>query len=98
VEITSHLSSGKSDTDRMDLATRVRDSGKGIGRIEWRMNGITVGVTNAPAGAGSIYEVKRELALDPGENAIEVVAYNGRNLLASLPAEQRLPIRDRPTG
>jgi uncharacterized caspase-like protein len=30
--------------------------------------------------------VKRELALDRGANTIEVVAYNGRNLLASLPA------------
>jgi hypothetical protein len=26
------------------------------------------------------------MALDPGENIIEVVAYNGANLLASLPA------------
>jgi len=26
-----------------------------------------VGVGNAPAGAGAVYEVKRELALDPGE-------------------------------
>ena len=30
--------------------------------------------------------MKQELALDPGENRIEVIAYEGRNLLASLPA------------
>ena len=43
-------------------------------------------MANAPASAGPVYEVKRELALDSGNNAIEVVAYNARNLLASLPA------------
>ncbi|MGO9484367.1 MAG: caspase domain-containing protein [Rhodomicrobium sp.] len=31
--------------------------------------------------------MKWELALDPGQNAIEVVAYNASNLLASLPAQ-----------
>jgi uncharacterized caspase-like protein len=31
--------------------------------------------------------MKQTLALDPGENAIEVVAYNARNLLASPPAQ-----------
>jgi Caspase domain len=30
--------------------------------------------------------VNQELALDPGENQIEVIAYEGRNLVASLPA------------
>ena len=33
------------------------------------------------------YEVKETLALDAGGNAIEIVAYNRRNLLASLPAK-----------
>jgi WD40 repeat protein len=85
VEITSHKSAAKSDV--VTVSARIKDRGKGIGRIEWRINGITVGVENAPAGAGPVYEVRRRLALDPGENAIEVVAYNVRNLLASLPAQ-----------
>ena len=75
------------DSDLVSVAARIKDRGKGIGRIEWRVNDITVGVTNAPAGAGPVYEVKQELALDPGENTVEVVAYNARNLLASLPAQ-----------
>ncbi len=50
------------------------------------MNGVTVGVANAPADAGPEHEATRELALDPGENTIEVVAYNASNLLASQPA------------
>ncbi len=87
VEITSHPAGSKSDSDLVSVAARIKDRGKGIGRIEWRVNDITVGVTNAPAGAGPVYEVKQELALDPGENTVEVVAYNARNLLASLPAQ-----------
>jgi uncharacterized caspase-like protein len=90
VEITSHSSSGKSDADLVTVAAHIKDRGKGIGRIEWRVNGITVGVSNAPAGVGLDYEVKQTLALDPGENAIEVVAYNARNLLASLPAQTKI--------
>ncbi len=70
----------------MTVAARITDRGKGIGRIEWRVNGVTAGVRTAPAGPGPDYEVKQELALDPGENQIEVIAYEGRNLLASLPA------------
>jgi uncharacterized caspase-like protein len=36
-------------------------------------------------GAGKERTVKQTLALEPGNNTIEAVAYNGRNLLASLP-------------
>ena len=54
-------------------------------RIEWRVNGVTAGVMSAPAGPGRT-RGPQELALDPGENRIEVIAYEGRNLLASLPA------------
>ena len=50
------------------------------------------GRTNAPANAGPTYEVTRELALDPGENRIEVIAYEGRNLLALPPAPAELRI------
>src|SRR5262245_9808682 len=36
---------------------------------------------------GPDYNVSQQLALDRGDNAIEVVAYNSTNLLASLPAQ-----------
>jgi WD40 repeat protein len=87
VEITSRPPESKSNADLVAVSARISDRGKGIGRIEWRINGMTIGVTSAPVGAGLVYEVKRELALDPGNNAIEVVAYNRSNLLASLPAQ-----------
>ena len=90
VEISSGPSEARSDTDLITVSAHIRDRGKGIGRIEWRVNGITVGVANPPPGAGPDYETKRELALDPGENVIEVVAYNARNLLASPPAQTKI--------
>ena len=36
--------------------------------------------------------MKQQLALDPGDNTIEVVAYNASNLLASLPARTTIKI------
>lgn len=84
VEIISHAAGGTAESDLVTVDTRIEDRGKGIGRIEWRVNGVTIGVTSAPAGAGPEYKVRRELALDGGENVVEVVAYNGNNLLASL--------------
>ena len=69
----------------MTVAARITDRGKGIGRIEWRVNGVTTGVKKAPVGAGPEYDVQQTLALDAGENKIEVIAYERRNLLASLP-------------
>ena len=87
VAITSHEPGSRSGQDLVTVAARVTDRGKGIGRIEWRINGVTAGVMSAPAGPGPDYHVSQQLALDPGENRIEVIAYEGRNLLASLPAQ-----------
>ena len=49
-----------------------------------------------PAGPGPEYSIGRELALDPGENQVELIAYEGRNLLASRPARTTI-IYDGPT-
>jgi WD40 repeat protein len=93
VAITSHGPGSRSSKELVTVAARVTDRGKGIGRIEWRLNGITAGVMSVPAGLAPDYDVTQDLALDPGkngvpgENRIEVVAYEGRNLLASLPAQ-----------
>jgi len=63
------------------------DRGGGVGRVEWRINGVTAGVdARVPAAAGQPARLSRDLLLDPGDNEIEVVAYNGANLLASIPA------------
>ena len=65
----------------------------GVGRIEFRVNGVTAGVLARPPGEdgraikdGREYTVTQQLALDPGPNTIEAVAYNASNLLASVAA------------
>ena len=75
-----------SSQDLIELEARLTDNGKGIGRIALRVNGITAAVLNGLEGAGPDYTVKRQVALEAGDNFIEVVAYNASNLLASLPA------------
>ena len=74
------------DGDNISADAEITDRGGGIGRIEWRINGVTAGVDQAPAAqAGQPVRVTRNLALDIGANAIEVVAYNSANLVASVP-------------
>ncbi len=81
------LSPSGANTANEDIAVKatVIDVGGGMGRIEWRVNGLTVAVATPPAGTGDTYTMRQDLALEPGENTIEVVAYNGRNLVASVP-------------
>lgn len=87
VIITSHAEVSQSNSDVITVGVRVTDGGKGIGRIEWRINGVTAAVTKKPNGTGPDYELIQQLALDEGDNTIEVVAYNESNLLASLAAK-----------
>jgi uncharacterized caspase-like protein len=72
------------------VASSIADQGGGIGKIEWRVNGTTVGVdvsAAAHAQTGSTITVRRTLVLSPGENKVEVVAYNAQGIIASDPAE-----------
>lgn len=87
VQIISTIKGDKSQEDLVTVRARIEDRGKGIGRIEWRVNGVTAGVSIAPSNAGATFEAVQQLALDQGENMIEVVAYEARNILASLPAQ-----------
>src|SRR5262249_52756817 len=43
VAIKSHDPGSRSSTDLVTVAARIKDRGKGIGRIEWRLNGVTAG-------------------------------------------------------
>jgi hypothetical protein len=86
VTISSHVEGSQSTSDVVTVQARITDRGKGIGRVEWRVNGVTAAVAEKPKVAGREYIMSQELALDPVDNVIEVVAYNGSNLLASLAA------------
>jgi WD40 repeat protein len=92
VRIVSPAPNSQTATDTLTVATRVTDRGKGIGRIEWRVNGITAAVETSRTIPGTEYVASRSLALDTGENVIEVVAYNAANLLASVPSRIKLTL------
>ena len=70
----------------LSVEADITDRGGGIGRVEWRVNGVTVGIDNPAAGGAQPATLTRQLRLLPGDNAIEAVAYNRTNLIASLPA------------
>jgi Caspase domain/WD domain, G-beta repeat len=86
VAITSHPTGSQSADELVTLQARITDKGKGIGRIEWRVNGVTAAVSAKPPGTGPDYPLSQQLALEPGDNTVELVAYNASNLLASLAA------------
>ncbi|MEZ5842775.1 MAG: hypothetical protein R3D27_03475 [Hyphomicrobiaceae bacterium] len=80
-------SAREAKSDLLTVRATVVGQGKGIGRIEWRLNGITVAVTRAPSSTQSEIALTQQIPLDPGENIIELVAYNATNLLASRAAK-----------
>ncbi|HEY1244687.1 MAG TPA: caspase family protein, partial [Hyphomicrobiaceae bacterium] len=92
VRIVSHRANDASRDDRVTLKAQLIDQGGGIGRAEWRINGITVGVVEKAGvgAAGKPVAVQQTVALDPGANTIELVAYNAANLVASPPARTRI--------
>jgi WD40 repeat protein len=61
----------------------------GIGRVEWRVDGVTRAVdSNAQnVAAGATIQLDHVFPLEKGDNAIEVVAYNAKGLLASAPVQ-----------
>jgi hypothetical protein len=74
--------------NRITAEVELTEREGGIGRIEWRVNGVTVGVGTpvSPSPSGRLLRLTRTLLLESGNNDIEVVAYNNRNRVASVPA------------
>ncbi|MEC9367584.1 MAG: caspase family protein [Pseudomonadota bacterium] len=90
VRIVSPQSGSQAEGDSIEVTAEVEERGKGTGRIEWRVNGITLGVDRGlerleAKSGGRLSEVKKRLWLEPGENLIEVVAYNPTNAIATDP-------------
>jgi WD40 repeat protein/uncharacterized caspase-like protein len=77
----------------------ISEKGGGVGRVEWRINGVTVGIETPPVPpAGQPLRLSRRLVLDDGENEIEVVAYNSANLVASVPARATVAVQAATAG
>ena len=84
--IASPLNGAQVTGGQIAAEVDMTDRGGGIGRVEWRVNGVTVGIDTPPAPpAGQPLRLTRGLSLDLGNNTIEVVAYNGANLVAAVP-------------
>ena len=87
VRLLSPAGGASAGAAQVNAEVEITPRAGGIGRVEWRVNGVTVGVDRPAAPpAGQPLQLTRGLALDEGENQIEVVAYNGANLVASVPA------------
>ncbi len=88
VRIVSPAAGVSAANGQLVAEVEIEARGGGVGRIEWRINGLTVGVetlTSQPL-AGQPVRVTRALVLNAGDNLVEVVAYNSINLIASVPA------------
>src|SRR5262249_14339679 len=91
--IGSHRDGDRVSEAQVSVDATVTDQGGGIGKIEWRVNGVTLGVdarglkrTDAPPpGSEPALKLRQTLTLEAGDNLIEVVAYNAEGLIASLP-------------
>jgi WD40 repeat protein len=91
IVITSHQPENMSTDDLVTMEARLTDRGGGIGRAEWRINGITVGVAEKAAGSpGQPVTLRQAMALDPGENTVELTAYNSAGLVAAIPARAKI--------
>jgi WD40 repeat protein/uncharacterized caspase-like protein len=95
VAITSPMAGSSADKDEVAVDATVSDQGGGVGKVEWRVNGVTLGIetrglarvaADVASGPGKPLTVRRSLALERGENRIEVLAYNAKELIASEPA------------
>ncbi|MCY4141352.1 MAG: caspase family protein, partial [Rhodobacteraceae bacterium] len=78
------------DGDVVEVSAEIEDRGGGVGRAEWRVNGVVQGADSRGLGAleavdeGPVHLLKR-LFLVPGENVVSVTAYNAAGLIASDP-------------
>jgi WD40 repeat protein/uncharacterized caspase-like protein len=87
VTIVSPRDAERAASTQITAEAEIAGRDGGIGRVEWRVNGITAGVdTPKPGIPGQPIRLTRDLVVDEGENVVEVVAYNSNNLIASVPA------------
>lgn len=85
VKIVSPVDGVQAAEEFANVEVEISDSGGGIGRIEWRIDGVTLGIDSVQSKLG-VEKASRKFALAPGDNAVEVVAYNAEGLIASSPA------------
>lgn len=86
VTILSPAERAKIKDERVTVEAEIVPRSGGVGRVEWRVNGVTVGVGTRGLERVETQRVSQALDLEPGDNVIEIVVYNEANLIASQPA------------
>lgn len=103
VSITSPKTHSDAEDEKITVEGEITDQGGGGGRVEWKINGVTQGDTEGKRGLtrveggetlGTMRKVTQVLALEPGENVIELVVYNAANLIASEPATIKVTLAE----
>jgi WD40 repeat protein len=97
------------DRQVIEARASVMDQGGGIGKVVWRINDTTVATdtyagspttrmaTSAQKPSGTVaVTLKQQLTLLPGDNIVEITAYNRRNEIASPPAILTLTVKPPP--
>ncbi|MGD2029826.1 MAG: caspase family protein, partial [Desulfobacterales bacterium] len=84
------------------ITIELTDQGGGIGKLEWKINGITVGVQEEERGVfvkkrkGRSVPIRKSklITLSPGENIIRITAYNAKNQITSVSRALALTLKD----
>ncbi len=84
------------------ITIELTDQGGGIGKLEWKINDITVGVQEEERGISVKKRKVRSLpirkskliTLSPGENIIRITAYNAKNEITSISKSLALTLKD----
>ncbi|MCD4675431.1 MAG: hypothetical protein K8S18_05470, partial [Desulfobacula sp.] len=103
IEIISPLT--RSDFEKRDITVKIKvtDIGGGIGRVIYRINGVTIGMEDHGRGIKIVKKVDEEgistiieklITLQPGDNHIVITAYNQQNNIESKPASISLFLKD----
>ncbi len=100
VKIISPKSASTVDSGNVSVEAKVTDQGGGLGKIEWRVNGTTLGIDPVSSNKSGMQgiTVSRTLALIPGDNRIEVIAYNAQGVVSSNPAQIVVTTLQQPSG
>jgi WD40 repeat protein len=100
VAVISPPDQGEASALAATLYIRLREQGGGAGRVLCRVNGIVVADINAVLlrGSGEEKTLTRTLRLEPGNNVVEVTAYNTYAKIESSPATLRIRVPAAETG
>ncbi|MFC1856713.1 caspase family protein [Thermodesulfobacteriota bacterium] len=98
VSVVSPKEKATLTTRDIEVIIDLFDTGGGIGTIEWKINGVTVGVLNekdrgiavvpkSSSAESQGIRLKQLLTLSPGENLIQVTANERTNEVTSMPVQ-----------